>query len=200
MRGNIMRSFILAAGLVGTYAIGSSVSAATLSASVADVEYAEPFVGEGELAIVLADVDGSTGAMPNGFATLDIVAGFGTADPTDSSDFAFGGFLDVSDDDGQFLVGDLSSISFGTDLIELSFNNLIGNAAGSFGSTVIATISFDDMPGADPFSAFVDGKIYGASVDISSAVAPVPLPAGLPLLIAGIGGLAVVRRKTKSAS
>lgn len=190
-----MRNFVMAAGLAGTCAISTSVSAATLSASVADVEYVEPFVGEGELSIVFADIDGSTDATPNGFATLDIVAGFGTADPTDPSDFAFGGFLDVSDDDGQFLVGDLSSISFGTDLIELSFTNLIGSAAGSFGSSVNATINFDDMLGINPFSAFVDGDFYGASVEISSAVAPVPLPAGLPLLLVSLGGFAVLRRK-----
>lgn len=190
----------LIAGLIGALAIGTSVSAATLTSSVVDVEYAEPFAGEGELSVVLADVDGFTGSAPDGLATLDIVAGFGTADPMNISDLAFSGFIDVSDDNGRFLVGDLASISFGTDLIELGFNNLTGSSAASYGSSIIAQISFDDTLGANPFSAFVDGELYGASVNISSSVAPVPLPTGLPLLLISLGGLSVLRSwKTISA-
>lgn len=188
-----MRIIPFVASLMSATVVGSAASAISLSASGADVEYAEPFVGEGEISVVSAVIDNVSGAVPPALITLDIVAGFGLTDPTDESDFAFGGFLDVSDASGQLLVGDLASIAFDVDEISFGFSNLGGSAVASFGPAVIATFSFTSL-GANPFASLTDGDVVTARVDLESP-APVPLPASLPLLIVGLGSAVWVRSR-----
>lgn len=189
----------LSAGMVSAATLGLTTDAPSLSASAAFIDYFD-FGPDAELLTDVPEVDGVDGVSPNGFTTVDFVVGFSTADPSDTSDFAFGGFLDVSDDDGQFLVGDLFAIGYTEDAIELQFNNLSGSGAGSFGSTVLALVAFDDPLGANPFASLFDGDSLAASITVSNvadvSMAPIPLPAGMPLLIAGLGGLALLRRRS----
>jgi hypothetical protein len=200
---NYIKSAILAAGLVfgagqGFAAtLGLTTGVPSLSSSMATIDYLD-LNPDGELSAVSAEVDSTGGVTTNGFTTIDFVAGFALADPTDVLDFSFGGFLDVSDEDGQFLVGDLFGIGFTENAIELQFNNLTGSGAGNFGSSVLALISFTIPLGLNPFTALNDGDFLDAEISVSN-VAPVPLPAGLPLILSALFGLGVVaRRKSKT--
>ena len=91
------------------------------------------------------------------------------------------------------------AVGFTEDVIEFEFGNLTGNGVGDFGSSVLAIIAFDDPLGMNPFDGFFDGDSLGASITISNvvdtSVAPVPLPAGFPLLLGGIGILGFARSR-----
>ena len=60
----------------------------------------------------------------------------------------------------------------------------IGISAAGIASFTLTTTSVYDY-------VFVDDIVFNSG----AAVAPVPLPAGLPLLLAGLGGLALTRRR-----
>lgn len=169
--------------------LGLTTSTPTLESSFAFVDFLD-LSPDGELSSFGAEVDFTDGASPTGFTTIDFAIGYALADPTTG----LSGFLDVSDEDGQFLVGDLLAVGFTEDIIELQFGNLTGSGASLFSSSVLALIAFDDPLGANPFASFVDGDSYIASISISN-VALIPLPAGLPLLAGGLGALMVLRRR-----
>lgn len=201
-----MRDLFVAGTLAIGAVVGGAASAATLglttetpglSSSVAFVDFFD-FDPDGDLSSFGAEVDATDGVSPNGFTEIGFGFGYSLADPTGDFD---GGF-DVFDESGEFLAGDLSAIGFTEDAIELQFGNLSGSGASSFGSSVLMLISFDEPIGANPFNAFVDFDSLGASISIASvadtSVAPIPLPAGLPLLITGIGGIALLRRRRRT--
>ena len=60
----------------------------------------------------------------------------------------------------------------------------IGISAAGIASFTLTTTGADDY-------VFVDDIVFNSG----ASVAPVPLPAGLPLLLAGLGGLALTRRR-----
>jgi len=195
-----MKNLLLASALTLGTVVSGAASAATLglatqtpslTISSAAVEYLE-FGPSGDLSTFDPKVTSAVGVSPVGFTTLGLGVGFSTDDPTTE---LTGGF-DVLDDDGFFLGGDLIAVGFTEDVIELQFGNLDGSAANLFGSSVLALIAFEDPLGANPFAALLDGDSLWASISLSKvAVAPVPLPAGLPLLLAGLAGMAMVRKR-----
>ncbi len=199
----VASGLLLSAGVSVASTLGLTTDTPSLSASLASIDYFD-FGPDAELLTDLPEVDSLDGVSPNGFTTVDFVVGFSTLDPSDTSDFAFGGFFDVSDDDGQFLVGDLFAIGFSENVIELQFNNLSGSGAGSFGTSVLALIAFSDPLGANPFTSLFDGDSLAASITISNvqdvSVAPIPLPGGMPLLLAGLGGFALLRHRRRIQS
>ena len=138
------------------------------------------------------------GVSPNGFTEIGFGIGFSLADPTTGLS---GGF-DIFDEDGFFLGGDLFAVGYTENVIELQFDNLSGSSAGLFDTSVLALIALDDPVGADPFASLFDGDSLGASITVSnvatSTVAPIPLPTSLPLLLAGLGSIALLRIRTKS--
>jgi hypothetical protein len=104
----------------------------------------------------------------------------------------FGGSLLVSDAGGTLLQSSLvvsSGFGFdaGIDTFGVLFGDLTGTAATTFGdfAFVLFSYSADDA---------LDGVYSPVSVDVTADVAPIPLPASLPLLLAGIGGLAFLPR------
>ena len=94
-------------------------------------------------------------------------------------------------------MGDLRRIGYHEDAIELEFDGLSGSAAADFGASALALIEFLDPIGLDPFAALSDGDTRRASITVSSVVLPaaIPLPAGLPLVLTGLGGLILIRRR-----
>lgn len=146
-------------------ALGLTTQGPTLGSSFAFVDYLE-FGGDGDLSSFFNSIDSSSGVTPVGFTDLSFGVGFSLATPTVGAT----GFFDIFDDNGQFLAGDLLAVGFTEDVIELQFNNLIGSAAGSFGSSVLTLITFDDPLGPNPFDSFLDGDFYTASVSISNVV------------------------------
>lgn len=83
------------------------------------------------------------------------------------------------------------------------------NAPGGFVSAIYSDIvSIAGSPAAGDifsslmidFSGLTEGGFMGrtnfeSDIDTLAAIPPVPLPAGLPLLLAGLGGLALIRRR-----
>lgn len=198
-----MRSLIFTAALGLAAAFGSMSAAATLgltteapslSSSTAFIDFFD-IDPDGDLSTFGAEVDTTDGVTPVGFTEIGFGVGYALTDPT--GDFS-GGF-DIFDEVGEFLAGDLVAVGFTDNVIEFQFGNLTGSGARDFGSSLLALITFDDPLGANPFDNFFDGDSLGATITISSvldtSVAPIPLPAGLPLLLGGMGVLALARRR-----
>lgn len=183
---------VLGAQEVAAATLGLRTEAPSLATSAAFIDYFE-FGPDGDLSTFGALVDSTDGVSPVGFTEIGFGIGVALADPTTG---ATGGF-DVFDEDGLFLAGDLLAVGFVEDVIEFQFGNLSGSGAGSFGSSVLALIAFDDPLGANPFASLVDSDSLGASVTISN-VAPIPLPASVLLLLGGlvsIGAVGARRRR-----
>ena len=159
-----------------------------LGSSSVTVDYLE-FGSDGDLSSFGAEIDSSNGVTPVGFTGLSFGVGFPLATPTIGAT----GFFDIFDDNGSFLGGDLLAVGFTENVIEFQFDNIIGSAAGSFGNSVLALITFDAPLGTNPFSGFIDGNFYTASVSIYN-ISPVPEPSMLSLLSIGLIGLFFYRR------
>lgn len=93
-----------------------------------------------------------------------------------------------------------TAVEFLSDSIEVLFENLSGSGAfaGNDGGAVLVTI---DAPGFNPLL-----PIYTASSSnfevfalTESAIAPIPLPAGLPLVATGLLGLGLLGRRRKAS-
>lgn len=166
----LLRSFTLAATLAfAPFAVQASTVAFSATGS-ADVFQVDPTLTE----FLFLDEDGDDteiaieGIFENGVADGAIQI----------SDFA-NGVLFASDE--------IFSFDLGTDVLTVVFN------ASNFETNLfdqIATVVFTfDLASAS------DGFYDLVSVDVFSDIAPVPLPASLPLLLAGLGVIAAVRRR-----
>jgi hypothetical protein len=132
----------------------------------------------------------ASGTSQSGDLLLDVFFNFDTANPSDIN-----GALFSIDDDGAFLDGTILQTGYDGEILELLFGNLSGTAASDFGDLARVDVVFlVPNPGTDPLSNLVDGTAYDVSATVSS-VAPIPLPGALPLLIAGLGGLVLLRRR-----
>jgi hypothetical protein len=112
---------------------------------------------------------------------------------------AFGGELTVFDASAGsvFLSGTLIQSGFvvsatDQDRIELLFEVTGGSAAAFYGLRVLAFLSGEF--GTSAFDMFETGFEAPGALDLRS-VSEVPVPPALPLLLAGLAGLAVVRRR-----
>ena len=147
--------------------------------------------GIGDLSIF--DAEGvALGTPQAGTLLLNIVVDFTVSDRTDIA-----GELFSSDDNGAFLDGTLVQAGFDADILQLLFGDLSGSAASDFGPQALVEIIFiDPFPGTDPLSNLSDGTAYAVAATVSAPVSPIPLPAALPLLLAGLGGLVLLRRRS----
>lgn len=181
----------LLAGKSSAATLGLTTSDPTVTASAATVDYFGFF--DGSLSTFAAIIDNTSGISLGASPQLSFAVGFDLIDPTTGLSGGFG----VTDASGQVLSGDLIAVGFSDSVIELQFGNLIGTGVGNFGTSVLATLAFTDDLGLNPFSSLVDLTSYNASISIanvqSGPVSPIPLPAGIWLLLAGIFSLAWVR-------
>ncbi len=102
----------------------------------------------------------------------------------------FQGTLLVADFSGILLESDsIVSVDVGDDTLTAIFGDLAddGLGRGLFGSTATAIFDFD--PDSE-----IDGSYASVGVEILSDLTPIPLPASLPMLLAGLGLFAGARR------
>ena len=100
--------------------------------------------------------------------------------------------------DGSSQEVGVASINGGFPIISLYANDIAGSGAAgfvgaSFAAIAVTEIFFTVLSSNDNLG-FADGALAGISF-----VAPVPLPAAGFLLVGGLGGLAAMRRRRKSA-
>lgn len=152
----------------------------------ATADYLE-FGGVGDFTIFSAE-GLATGTPQSGGLFVDILLNFTVSDRSDIA-----GALFSIDDNGAFLDGTLVQAGFDADILQLLFGDLSGSAASDFGAQALVEVIFiDPLPGDDPLSNLTDGTVYDVAATVS---APIPLPAALPLLLAGLGGLVLLRRR-----
>lgn len=85
------------------------------------------------------------------------------------------------------LVGNLlTSTVFGTGFIEMIFAEAGGSLAADFPQILVRIDSFGPFDASTPLPF---------DSDATFSITPVPLPAGLPLLLGGLAGLALIRRR-----
>ena len=175
--------------------LGLDTEPPTIESSFAVIDYFE-FLSDGDLSTFGAVVDFVDGVSPNGLTEIGFGVGFDLSNPTVG---ATGGF-DVFDQNGLFLGGNLEAVGFSGDLIEFQFGSLVGAAAGSFNTSVLMVIAFDDALGPNPFDVLVDGSFYDASVSISNVreTSQVPVPATLPLILAALVALLWTGRRREA--
>lgn len=101
-------------------------------------------------------------------------------------------FDNVDDSDEATLAAVLSGPTAGTTLAATqSFISPVGGDDGTLSPNLVGTFfGIGAIDGNDDFRV--------RSITVETDIAPVPLPAGLPLLAVGLGGLALLRRRRKS--
>lgn len=194
------KSILAAAAISLLPVMGSAASLGLVtsgpSASVSNLELSYLDFGDGTSGLTgvfgITSTDGVTLEDPvTGF--LDVT--FAAALPN-AADF---GTLELSDDRGLVILGDFVGLGISGTTLELLFDLLDGSFAADFGSQVL--LSFDVSNAGAPFSfdTLSDGDILEGSAVIAGGVSPIPLPAGLPLLGAGLFGLWLLRQRKEDA-
>ncbi len=102
-------------------------------------------------------------------------------------------------------VGSSMSLSTTQNLDDGSFTTLTGlvtngpDAAGVNSWTTAYTSLINVGSGTAVISGVADNGTFGAAVALENGVAPIPVPAALPLLLVALGGLGFVGRRRKTA-
>jgi hypothetical protein len=170
------------------------------------------------LGLIVGAIMALTGAAANA-STID-TSGYDTSTAvlTNESGFVFydgfGDFFDAFDFGGQVtvtsaffvsspltsssfvpaapapIVGNLTQISVATEVVEFLFED------SGLGFLVTVDVTGQGLDFTDPLG-FVATDAFISLTELSNAPA-IPLPAGLPLLLTGLGGMVVLRRKKAS--
>lgn len=186
-----MTRFALSAAVAATLAAAPAMSATVLlpgevattpmlSAPDARLDYQE-FFGDGDVSGFGIAVDGVPGELSFGI-------GWSIGDLS----IAFGGFA-IDDIGTTVLQGDLTAVGFVGDTLEFRFESIAGSEAATFGDAILMEL---DMGTALPLglASLEDGTSYDASATLSR-IAPIPIPATLPLMAVALAGIAAARRR-----
>lgn len=76
--------------------------------------------------------------------------------------------------------------------------SILTDTTGLFGNRILVTLQLDD-PVDDPFDPELTLETTGRLLVTAAPVAVIPLPAALPLLLVGVGGLGLVARRRRAA-
>ncbi len=155
-------------------------SLATITAS-----YMTPF---GSAAIAYASSTSAADIIAD--VTAGITAGFADYSTVSVSDLGVGGLLGI----------DVSAVCTGADIGSCSGDSATGTFDRSVDRTFTFEVTFERTGGGDAsFLTYglVDGGIVARESDTftGGGVPAIPLPAGFPLLLTAIGGLAFLRRR-----
>ncbi len=183
---------VMVNGAASAATLGLVTSAPTIGAT-GTVDYLE-FGPDGDLSLFGASVFGSSlTSLDVATAEIDFGIGFDLSAPEDD---ATGGFS-VFDDQGLYLAGDL--LALGTrgfrandGIIELQFGSFEGRGVSEWTDTLLMNVIFSGT-GSNAFESFFDGDYYDVEIGMFAVQggpptpAPVPLPAGIWMLLCGIG-------------
>lgn len=160
-----------------------------LTASSVSVEFSE--IGVFAFS-AFGEIDGSAGIATDGLTELFLDAEVTSSDPF-TADF---GTLDVSDETDFVVLGDLVDFGFTDTSLEFLFDTFDGRFAADFGAQVLVEFTLARGSNLTFLSGLEDGDVVEGGLTLSAVdLAPIPLPAGLPLLLAGLGGFWVLRRR-----
>ncbi|MEL7104657.1 MAG: VPLPA-CTERM sorting domain-containing protein [Pseudomonadota bacterium] len=155
-------------------------------ASLATASTVPAFSTEGEAFVDLPFIDfEDDGSNPDIFVTA-------TAEVDFLGDVVFASFeiLDAVSFNPLFFTETVTSYAFdlgaGEDTLEVLVSDITGERAGDFSRGARIVFSF--------FEEDIDGGFVAASVDVFAT--PIPLPASALLLLAGVGALGAMRRRT----
>ncbi|WP_299963114.1 VPLPA-CTERM sorting domain-containing protein [uncultured Roseobacter sp.] len=200
MYRSLKTAFAGLALLIGAHAASAKSldlvgSGPSLSIGAISIDYFENAASDTRSFIGIAPITGGDGVALGTAPSLFFTATTGLSDPF-AIDF---GTLDASGDpNGDFLVlGDFVDFGFTDTTLEFLFDTIGGRAAGDFGSQVLLEFTIAANSGITLLSGLFDGAFPAGTATITgnlAPVSPIPLPAGLPLLLAGLGGLLVLRR------
>lgn len=196
------KSILAAAAISLLPVMGSAASLGLVtsgpSASVSNLELSYLDLGDG--------ISGLTGVFgitsTDGVSFQDPVTGFldvtfATALPNAADLGTLDLFFDPDLD--SVIVGDFVGLGISGTTVELLFDLFGGSFEADFGSQVL--LSFDVSNAGAPFSfgTLSNGDTLEGSAVIAGGVSPIPLPAGLPLLGAGLFGLWLLRQRKEDA-
>lgn len=201
--GGVVKSFLF--GLAATAAM---MSGAVANAAVITVSPSTSNVTEGgQFTVDLAISDLGDAAAPS-VSIYDLDISF---DETviGVADVAFGDQLDLFGLGGLQLFDD--SVAGTLNIFELSFDLAADLDDLQLSSFVLATITFDAlMEGnsslgltiislGDSLGNALSANAVSSSIMVDSDIAPIPLPGALPLLVTGLFGLGLFRRKSDAS-
>ncbi|WP_417525566.1 VPLPA-CTERM sorting domain-containing protein [Marinovum sp.] len=140
---------------------------------------------------------------------VDFFAPLPLANGTDIT-FLYDGVIDIFDvltlPFGPLDFYNITEVGFTPDTLEFLLTIDPGSGPGPvFGPHAVARFTSPDFdflflpPGADPLTSLSLPAYPLASYSVSplALVTPIPLPAGLPLLLSGLAGLVVLRRRKR---
>ncbi|TGD63033.1 VPLPA-CTERM sorting domain-containing protein [Tabrizicola sp. WMC-M-20] len=168
----------------------SAIGADPEATNSVEIHNSGMLVGRDRPAIALAPMQGDSLVSLTGGSQVfgDILFGAGN-DVLEIKALGAGFLFDGRADGGagqntlrlsDYLLSDIASFSLIDGVVQFALTTVAGKAMGSF-------INFDTW-------LLGDGTRYTAR-DLADQFAPVPLPAGLPLLLGALGGLALLRRR-----
>ncbi|MFN4153317.1 MAG: VPLPA-CTERM sorting domain-containing protein [Paracoccaceae bacterium] len=170
----------------GPAAIGADEAAA----NSVHVTNSGTLIGRGGTAILFSPVQGDSFVSLTGGSEVYGGIKFGAGDDVlEIKSLTSGKLLDGLADGGagmntvhlfNYLLADIASFSIRDGIVKFGLNTAAGKVSGSF-------TNFDNW-------LFGDGRSYATS-ELAANFAPVPVPAGLPLLLGALGGLALLRRR-----
>ena len=182
-----MRRNLAIAAFCAALAAGSAANAAVLSFDLGGL--IDPFTGTS----VSGGFDFDTADRSFDDIAIDgIIADYGPGSGTFLPEFAVAGF-GFNGPLFQFAF-DTTTLQFSIDGFDVDTPNLASGESTVFDDVIAQEgETNDDFQLTDPFAgALLFGSVAITQVD---APAPIPLPASLPLLVAGLAGLGLLRRK-----
>lgn len=183
----------LMAAMGSAASLGLVTSGASATSDNASLDYLDLGAGEAGLSGFF-DISAANGIVLDGVGSAFVETSFLAATPNDP---VFG-TLDISDDLGGVVEGDFVGFGFTDTTLELLFDVIGGRFDAEFGDQVLLEFTLDPSSGLTLLGDLMDGDILLGSASISGAVNPIPLPAGLPLLGAGLVGFWAMRRRART--
>lgn len=201
--GTALSTFDFGGGLTGTAsADGASANSpdvpvvfATEASNTADPDLQSPFT--------LAGSPGTSRSFGNAIIAQENPGNNGVFDPDDDGN---GGTVEFKFDNlislGQIFLLDAKlgasvTLFLGNDVVSQLLTTVSADTGNNPNNNLYTFLDFNDVSG-DRFVVDFNGK-SGAIGEFHAEVAPIPVPASLPLLLAGFGALGYVARRKKAS-